>query len=73
MVLPIRLSYIFRSLLPVVCWVSISNAWQEIVQSVLSMGRSWNFTGNEYFSIRVDSAASKIEGRDYEYKPKNGS
>ena len=37
------------------------------------MGRSRNFTGNKYFSIGVDSAASKIEGCDYEYKPKNGS
>ena len=49
------------------------NAWQEIVQLVFSMGRSRNFTGKEYFSIRVDSAASKIEGCDYKYKPKNGS
>ena len=32
-----------------------------------------NFTGNKYFSIGVDSPASKIEGCDYKYKPRNGS
>ena len=38
------------------------------------MSRSRNFTGNKYFSIGVDSAASKIEGCAYECsEPKNGS
>ena len=43
------------------------------MQLVFSMGRSRNFIGNKYFSIGVDSAACKIEGCDYKYKPKNGS
>ena len=37
------------------------------------MGRSRNFTGNKCFNIGVDSAACKIKGCDYKYKPKNGS
>ena len=40
---------------------------------MFNMGRSRNFTENEYFSIGVNSVASKIEGCDYELKPKNGS
>ena len=43
------------------------------MQLVFNMGRWRDFTGNKYFRIGVDSAACKIEGCDYKYKPKNGS
>ena len=50
--------------------MSFYHNWQEIVQLVLYMGCSTNFSGNKYFSIGVDFLTCKIEGLDYKDKLK---